>query len=166
MVQRYQLLIQTLPPGLFLSEILDIQAFFAAVTFRLMSHMSSLCSLEVGIDEIKMKNEVRQVIKLLQDKSDCYSGSCTAYNGFTTLRSLDHLLCGSKDGLNVCQIALYVPLIGKLQVKRNEQTSQADDEWSSEFLSALRLPNTSEQIFQPNPDSYMSLEPSIDLQNM
>ncbi|KAJ5974803.1 hypothetical protein N7481_008510 [Penicillium waksmanii] len=165
MVQRYQLLSQTLPPGLFLSEMLDIQAFSAAVTLLLISHMSSLCSLEVGMDKIKMKNEAGQVIKLLQDKSGYHSGSCTAYNGFTTLRSLDDLLCGRKNSLNVCQIAFYVPLIGKLQVKRNEQTSQADDEWSSEFLSALGLPNTSEQIFQPDPDSYMSLEPSIDLQN-
>ncbi|KAJ5365218.1 hypothetical protein N7517_008104 [Penicillium concentricum] len=164
MVQRYQLLRRTLPPGLFLSEILDIQAFSAAVTLLLISHMFSQCSLEVGIDKIKIKNEVGQVIQLLQDKSDCPSGSCIAYNGFTTLRSLDDLL--GENGFDVCQIAFHAPLLGKMQVKRNEQTSQSEDDWSSDFMSALGLCNAGEQIFQLNPDSYMSLEPSIDLQNM
>lgn len=166
MVQRYEFLSCRLPPGLFLSEMLDLQAFSAAVTLLLISYMLSIRSLDTVVDKIKINSEVGQVIKLLHEKSDGPHGSETAYTGFTTLCSLNDLLHGTKNGVDVRKIALRAPLLGKVQVKRNEHPSQADSYWPSQVLSAFGLCYRTENTANLNLDVNLSMGPSFDAENL
>ncbi|OJJ84482.1 fungal specific transcription factor domain-containing protein [Aspergillus glaucus CBS 516.65] len=119
LVQLYQFLSRRLPPGLFLSEMLDLQAFTAAATLLLISHMSSsIHFLDMGIDKIKISNEVGQVIKLLHPKPHGTSGSGIAHNGVTTLCSLNDMLRETENGVDLRQIAFHVLLLGKVQTQR------------------------------------------------
>jgi hypothetical protein len=166
-VQRYQLLSRRLPPGLFLSGMLDLQAFSAAVTLLLISHMISTRSLDVGVDKVKISNKVEQVIKLLHEKSDSPPSPGFAYDGFTALCSLHDLLRGADDSLDPRQIAFHAPLLGKVQVKRNENPPQGESYWSSELLSALGFCSASEQLafHSLNRNQFSSGEPSFDTEN-
>lgn len=161
MLQKYQFLGRKLPPGLFLSEILDLQAFSAAVTLLLMSHMSSVSFSDVGVDKVKASNEVGQVIKLLQEKSNCKLGCGIAYSGFITLCSLNDLLQEKEIGFNLRKSAFHAPLLGSVQVRRNDHFSQVESSWPMQMLSAFGLRNAtipfSDQIFDAN----TSVEPCL-----
>lgn len=163
MVQLYQVLGRKLPPGLFLSEVLDIQAFSAAVALLLISHMCCVRFYGAGIDKAKINNEVRQVINLLHEKSNGDPGSGVAHNGFTALCSLNGLLSEAENDHDPRQVVLHVPLLGKLNVRCNQHRSEASNYWSSQLLSTLGLCNEGEEI--PNQDFNFSLPmmPSFDV---
>jgi hypothetical protein len=168
-LQRYQILNRRLPPGLFLSEMLDLQAFSAAITLLLISHTSSVCPMDVGVDmgvdRIKIRNEVEQVIKLLHKKSDGPHGYGFAYNGFTTLRSLNDLLQGTENDLNRRKIAFHAPLLGKVQVRRNEHSFQEGTYWPSQILSALGFCNAEMPIPDLNMVTETSMQPCLHDEN-
>jgi hypothetical protein len=165
MVQRYQFLSQRLPPGLFLSEMLDLQVFSAAVTLLIVSHMSILHPVCVGVDRIKVRNEVGQVIEVLREKSHCTPRSRVAYNGFTTLCSLDDLLRRAENGVGPRQVAFDAPLIGKLRVTRDIDRSHDDDYWR-ELLSNLDpCDGGGEQYSHLNLDANICMEPFCDAEN-
>lgn len=167
LVQWYQFLSRRLPPGLFLSEMLGLQAFTAAATLLLISHMSSsIHFLDMGIDKIKISNEVGQVIKLLHQKPHGTPGSGIAHNGVTTLCSLNDMLRETESGVDLRQIAFHVLLLGKVHVRRNAHSSQADSPWSFQLLPGLGFFNTNEQFPPPSLDANMSIEPSFDAQNL
>lgn len=166
MLQRYQFLSRRLPRGLFISEMLDLQAFSAAVILLLMSHMSSVRFLGVGIDRIKISNEVRQVIELLHEKSDTFPSSENTRNSFTTLCSLDTFIRGTEGSVDLRQIDCHAPLLGKVQITRNGHPSQAGIHWSPQMLPALCLFNASDQLPYLQFDASMSMDPPFDTENV
>lgn len=153
LVQRYQFLRRMLPPGFFLSGMLDLQAFTATVILLLISHSSpSTHRLNLRIDKARIGNEVGQVIKLMREKSDSTPGSHFAQNGVTTLCSLNKLLQEDENATQVHQLTLKVPLLGKLNIRRNVRPSQApkaDNAWSFQVPSELGLWKPNEQLLPP-----------------
>ncbi|KAF9892267.1 hypothetical protein FE257_002044 [Aspergillus nanangensis] len=159
MVKLYQFLGRRLPPGLFLSRMLDIQAFSAAVTLLLLSQMPSVCS---AVDKVKISNEVGQVINILRERSDGSPDSGIAHHGFTTLCSLKSLFSRAADDLDLRQVAFHVPLLGKVQVRRNEHLPETDSCWSSQLLSTLGLCNVTEQFPDLDSDFHLPMGSSYD----
>ena len=163
LVQRYQYLSRRLPPGLFLSEMLDLQVFTAAATLLVISHMStSIHFLDIGVDKIKISNEVGQVIKLLHQKSRGTPGSGIAHDGVATLSSLNDMLRDTENGVYLRQIPFHVPLLGTVHVRRNAHSSQANNPWAFQLPSELGLFGTNEQFPPLSLNANMSMEPSFD----
>lgn len=170
LVQRYRFLGRRLPPGFFLSEMLDLQAFTAAVILLLISRIpSSVHFMNMGIDKARIKNEVGEVIHLMHERSHSTPGSGFAHDGVATLCSLDNLLQESENGVDLGQSALKVPLLGKVHIRRNAHSSQetrVDSPWSFQTLSGLGACNTNEQSFPLSLDTNLSIGSAYDAQNL
>lgn len=152
-VQRYQFLCRMLPPGFFLSRILDLQAFTAAVILLLTRKSWSSINLATSlIEKAKIENEVDQVIRLLRQRSRGLPGSHITHNAVNTILSLRKFLEEDEGVAQVHQITLNVPLLGRGHVRRNTCTSLATISTGSrpfELPSGSGSWNPSER-FSPN----------------
>jgi hypothetical protein len=115
-----------LPPGFFLSGMLDLQVFSATVVLLLTSHSSpSTNRFNLRIDKTRIDTVVGQVINLMRDRSDGAPNSDSAQNAASTLYALNHLLREDDNGNQMHQLTVKVPLLGKVHVRRNPRTLQA-----------------------------------------
>jgi hypothetical protein len=123
---RYQSIRRKLPSGFFSLNVLDLQAFTAAVLLLLMSHSSSLPDIQIfQVDKSGIEGIVAQVLQLMEENSAEGPGSDFAHRGAHTIRCLRDLFKQDESGGNlVNEMTANVPLIGRIWVRRNTQTSQ------------------------------------------
>ena len=155
-VNRYQLLRPRFPSGIFLAQIMDLQAFTASVVLLLTSHSSiSKERLNLRTNEAQVKDQVEEVIKLMNEKSCHITSSSFARHGATTLRSLQTLLREEDNNFHVQEMNLKVPLLGNVRIRRNKSPSQSSNIGSTESLHSQpesALWNSDGHI---NPQQYM-----------
>ncbi|KAI9372205.1 major facilitator superfamily domain-containing protein [Aspergillus egyptiacus] len=139
---RYQFLRRKLPSGFFALRLLDLQVFTAMVLLLLTSHTCpSQDQRSFQIDKTRLKGVVSQVIHLMEEKSKEGVGSDFAEHGATTIRALQDLL--QQDDIRssrMKELAVNVPLMGKIHVRRNfpaAQSSGSQDQPSSDPLARL-----------------------------
>ncbi|KAH0827670.1 putative C6 finger domain protein [Fonsecaea pedrosoi] len=138
--QRYQALRRMLPSGIFLSPILDLQAFTATTVLLLTSHTGpSSNHLDLEVNKARIQGIAAQVLKVMDEKSRDTTNASFARLGAMTIRSLNALLQQNSDAVNSRQLNLKVPLLGNVTVRRNIDPSQA--------------PSTDQQPFQVQPDT-------------
>jgi hypothetical protein len=145
LVQRYLLLGQSLPAGLFLSVMMDFQVFTAAGTLLLLSHtpcsINPMGSMGVEMDQLKMRYEVGQVIAALQKKAlNNTPGSGSAKDQAHALCTLGDLLERGDEGVNPSQRNFHVPLLGNVHIDRLIRVAPSDRHsslWSPHVLGAL-----------------------------
>lgn len=161
--QRYQFLRRKLPPGIFLSGILDLQAFTATVILLLTSHsLPSADRLALRVETAKIQGLVAQVIKVMRERSNETPGSGFAQTGATALSSLNNLLRQEEAAAHVPELTLNVPLLGNLHIRRNiPPASQAGNHRSSQTTPDLGLFKPSEHSF-PQEQGSSSLSPNTD----
>lgn len=136
---RYLFLRRMLPPGFFLSGMLDLQVFSATVVLLLTSHTSpSTNRFNLRIDKTRIDTVVGQVINLMRERSDGAPNSDSAQNVVSTLCALNHLFREDDSGDQMHQLTVKVPLLGKVHVRRNPRAWQA--------------PKADRPWFQPQPD--------------
>ncbi|EXL64970.1 hypothetical protein FOPG_18787 [Fusarium oxysporum f. sp. conglutinans race 2 54008] len=123
---RYQSIRRKLPSGFFSLNVLDLQAFTAVVLLLLMSHSSPLPDFQIfQIDKSGIEAVVAEVLQLMEEKSAEGPGSDFAHRGAHTIRCLCDLFKQDENGGNsVNEMTANVPLIGRIRVRRNTQTSQ------------------------------------------
>ncbi|KAL2871702.1 major facilitator superfamily domain-containing protein [Aspergillus lucknowensis] len=123
---RYQFLRRKLPSGFFTLRMLDLQVFTAMVLLLLTSHSSrSPDRHSFQIDKARLEGVVVQVIQLMEEKSKDGVGSDFAERGAKTLRSLRDLLQPEDSNTaRMQELAVNVPLLGRIRVRRNMQTTQ------------------------------------------
>ncbi|KAM5388176.1 hypothetical protein ACJA88_000040 [Fusarium oxysporum] len=123
---RYQSIRRKLPSGFFSLNVLDLQAFTAVVLLLLMSHSSPLPDFQIfQIDKSGIEGVVAEVLQLMEEKSAEGPGSDFAHRGAHTIRCLCDLFKQDENGGNsVNEMTANVPLIGRIRVRRNTQTSQ------------------------------------------
>ena len=143
--QRYQFLRRMLPPGFFLGQIMDLQAFTATTVLLLTSHRSlPMDRVNVNINKARIDGVIAEVIKLMGDKSNSVTGSDFARNGLATIRALNRLLQQDDNEAHVQEMTLKVPLLGKVHIRRNARKS-------GPFSEAINPPLPSELgIWKPN----------------
>ncbi|KAF4493677.1 Zn(II)2Cys6 transcription factor (Eurofung) [Fusarium agapanthi] len=123
--QMYQFIRRKLPSGFFSLNVLDLQAFTAVILLLLLSHSSPFPEVHsFQINKSALEAVVSQVILLMEEKSNTVLGSDFARRGAHTIRSLYHLLQQDEgSGSSMNEMTVNVPLIGKIRVRRNSQTS-------------------------------------------
>ncbi|KAL3442785.1 hypothetical protein BJX65DRAFT_286246 [Aspergillus insuetus] len=151
LVQRYLLLGQSLPAGLFLSEMIDFQVFTAAGTLLLLSHTPCLIdSMGAGMDQLKMRYEVGRVIAALQRKAlNNTPGSGSAKDQAHALCVLGDVLERGNQGANESQRDVYVPLLGGVHIRRLTRVAPAGRPrslWASQVPGALGISEPNEQF--------------------
>ncbi|EXJ90331.1 hypothetical protein A1O1_03430 [Capronia coronata CBS 617.96] len=135
--RRYQLVRRVFPSGMFLSRILDLQAFTATVVLILMSHSyPSTGRLDMQANKARVEARVLEVINLLEEKCRDSPGSSLTQRGLVTIRSLYTLLQQDWQGSDVQQLRLKVPLLGTVHVRRNEQGAPASEAHLPQALQA------------------------------
>lgn len=150
--QRYQSLRRTLPTGIFLSPILDLQAFTATVVLLLTSHSApSSDRVEFEARKARVHGIASQVLNVMDEKSREAGRASFARQGAITIRSLSQLLQQNGDGLAANQLSLTVPLLGNVNIRRNVDppiigTQQAAQYWNPNG-SAVSQPTASEMNF-------------------
>jgi len=118
----YQFLRQGLPPGIFVSRLLDLQALTASVVLLLTSHGSpSTEKFNLRSNKARIDTLVTSVIKIMDERSEC---SNFAQHSATTIRSLQALLQQDDDTPHMQQLTLKVPLIGSVHIRRNVNASE------------------------------------------
>ena len=123
--QRYQSLRRILPSGIFLSQILDLEAFTATVVLLLTSHSwPPMDRIVLETNQARIESVVAQVTKLMDEKSNDTNASNFAQHGVTIIRSLNTLLQQDGDASNVHQLRLKVPLLGNVHIRRNASPPQ------------------------------------------
>lgn len=126
----YRFLRGMIPPGIFCTRVLDLQVFIATVVLLLISH-SPLPSDRLGFcaDKAKTSSTVQAVTKLMTERSQDTTGAHFARNCVTTINSLHDLL--QQDGpIHSQDLALQVPLLGKVKVRRNFHHESQDSDRS------------------------------------
>jgi hypothetical protein len=144
LIQRYLLLGQSLPAGLFLSEMMDFQVFTAAGTLLLLSHTPcSINSMGSEMDQLKMRYEVGQVIAALQKKAlNNTPGSGSAKDQARALCALSDVLERGDQEVNPSQRNFHVPLLGDVHIDRLIRFAPSDRHsglWSPHVLGALEM---------------------------
>ena len=122
--RRYVSLRRKLPPGIFLSRVLDLQVFTASVVLLLTSHSSSSTIIKSSLDRRECDKLITDVFELLEERSHDIVGSDIARSGVSTLRSLHELFEQDANLTQAQQLSLNVPLLGKVQIRRNHRTKQ------------------------------------------
>jgi hypothetical protein len=123
---RYQFVRQRFPSGIFLSRIMDLQAFTAIVVLILTSHnSSSMNHLNWRTAGSQIESLVAQVTNLMEEQSNNDDGSKFAGDGVTAIRSLQTLLQQDKNGNHLQELSIKVPLLGNVRVRRNADISQS-----------------------------------------
>ncbi|KKK11851.1 hypothetical protein P175DRAFT_0559834 [Aspergillus ochraceoroseus IBT 24754] len=162
--QRYQFVRQRLPPGLFTSRLLDLQAFTATVVLLLTSNACpSVDRRSFQIDKARLEGIVSEVIKLMSERSKDTCGSDFAERGVHTLCALKELLQQDESAAHVQELTLNVPLLGKVHICRNPLTSRLPrphNQSSSEVLSHPYARNPGDQVVPAIRD-----DPSLLIQN-
>ena len=113
-----------LPTGIFLSPIMDLQAFTATVVLLLTSHSGPASErLDFHTNKARVHGIAAQVLKVMDEKSSDTGGANFARHGALTIRSLSGLLQQTDDGANSDQLSLKVPLLGNVNIRRNMDPS-------------------------------------------
>ncbi|KAL4894382.1 hypothetical protein BDV59DRAFT_207047 [Aspergillus ambiguus] len=137
-VQRYQFVRRTLNSGMFMSRVLDLQAFTATVVLLLTSHGSpSMDQYSIRIDKDQLETQVFRVIELMQEKSKDKAGADFAELGMRALCALNGLLKQGDNVAGVQGLTLNVPLLGKIHIRRNTGLASARPEMQSSGAMAV-----------------------------
>ncbi|KIX94587.1 uncharacterized protein Z520_09633 [Fonsecaea multimorphosa CBS 102226] len=124
--QRYQPLRRLLPSGIFLSPIMDLQAFTATIVLLLTSHSGpSSNHPDSEASKARVQGIAAQVLQVMDEKSRDVTNANFARLGALTIRSLNALLQQKGDTTNSRQLNLKVPLLGNVNVRLNISPSQA-----------------------------------------
>jgi hypothetical protein len=125
-VTRYLFLRQRIPSGIFICQIMDLQAFTATVVLLLTSYNSaSMERLNLKANETRIKGAVAQVVELMDRQSKKVTSSNVIRHGVTTIRSLQTLLQQDGNSSPQEELSLKVPLLGNVRVRRKDAALQA-----------------------------------------
>lgn len=127
-VKNYEYFIQTLPPGFFVSKMLDLHAFIAAVVLLLTSHNSPADRNSFRIDSSRLHDVAMGVADLMGERSQMKPGSDLAREGHNTLCALNRLLQQDYGTARDQDLTLKVPLLGKVHIRRNARQSSSNDQ--------------------------------------
>lgn len=123
LAQLYMSIRRKLPINIFISRLLDLQAFAAAVVLLLLTSHGSppMDRFNLRSNATRIENLVAQVVDTMNEKS---SSSNVARQAVGTIRALYTLL--QRDGSNpqVPELKLKVPLLGNVHIHRNVGPSQ------------------------------------------
>jgi hypothetical protein len=138
--EHYRFLRRGLPSGIFLSRCLDLQVFIATIVLHLTCQSSPCTSLpNTRVDQVKVDSVVTEVIEVMCAQSKNTAVSHFAQHCVKSIRSLKGLL-QKDDGVDLKELTLKVPLLGKVHVRRNcymrETASQYSVEVSAEAGSS------------------------------
>ncbi|EXJ57785.1 uncharacterized protein A1O5_12343 [Cladophialophora psammophila CBS 110553] len=155
--QRYQPLRRMLPSGIFLSPIMDLQAFTATIVLLLTSHSGpSSNRLDSEANKVRVQGIAAQVLQVMEEKSRDTTNSNFARLGALTIRSLNALLQQNNDAADSRQLNLKVPLLGNVNVRRNVDPSHAPAPTNQppfQVQSDTGLWRSHEQIVHQQPSS-------------
>ncbi|KAJ9603199.1 hypothetical protein H2200_012494 [Cladophialophora chaetospira] len=123
--QRYQALRRLLPSGIFLSPMLDLQAFTATVVLLLSSHSGPASDrADVQANKLRVQDIAAQVLKVMDERSRDGAGANWARQGAVTIRALHGLLRGGGETIHAGNLSLKVPILGNINVRRNTGHSE------------------------------------------
>jgi hypothetical protein len=123
--ERYQFLRRELPAGIFICQILDLQAFTATAVLLLTSHNStSMDRSTPSMNRAKVDDLVARFVKTMEENSTINPGFGFAQHGVAAIRSLNKLLQQDNEGSDLQELSLKIPLLGKVHIRRNS-TSRA-----------------------------------------
>ena len=122
--QRWRILRRSLPLGFFISRMMDLQVFTAAIVLLLATQSAGTLQDSVpGTNRIQLRECVAQTIDLLQEKAKDPVGSDVAGEAVQAIQSLTMLLEHKSDELEAdVYLKLTVPRLGKVHVRRNPET--------------------------------------------
>ncbi|PKY04122.1 hypothetical protein P168DRAFT_252931 [Aspergillus campestris IBT 28561] len=157
-VKKYEYLIQTLPPGFFVSKMLDLHAFIAAVVLLLTSHNSPADRHSFRIDSSRLQGVAMRVADLMGERSQMKPGSDLAREGHNTLCALNRLLQQDDSTIRDQDLTLKVPLLGKVHIRRNARQSSSVDQLPSQttIRPGIGADNTRSQEHMLTPSSYQA----------
>jgi hypothetical protein len=147
---RYQFLRRRFPSGMFLSRIMDVQAFTAVIVLLLTSQNSTL------MDHPNLRTTKSKIESLVMQVTDLMDSDATNFgqHGVNTIRSLQILLQQDTSTDPLQQLSINVPLLGNVRVRRNIHTAQSPN---------TRALNPDQNIQETNswgPDQQTGLRPS------
>lgn len=126
--ERYQFLRQELPAGIFICQLLDLQAFTATVVLLLTSHNSASMDRSMSsTNRAKVDGLVSRFVKTMEANFTLNPGFGFAQHGVAAIRSLKKLLEEDGESSDLQELSLKIPLLGKVHIRRN---------------SASRVPNS------------------------
>lgn len=131
-VKKYEYLTQTLPPGFFVSKMLDLHAFIAAVVLLLTSHNPPSDRHSFRIDGNRLQGVAMKVAGLMGERAQRKPGSDLAREGHNTLCALNRLLQQDGGTVRDQDLTLKVPLLGKVHIRRNARQSNPSDQLPSQ----------------------------------
>lgn len=122
--QRYEFLNRSLPPGFFVSRLLDLHAFIAAVVLLLSSHsMPSADQNSFRLDKGRLRDVALMIIHQMGERSKAKVGSEFAEEGSSALSALYTFLQHDDNNAARQNLTLKVPLLGKVHLCRNFRLS-------------------------------------------
>lgn len=131
LAKRYQVIRRSLPPGVFVSRLLDLHVFTATVILLLVSHSPTpMDCFNLRIDKPKIDDIVTGVLGVMTERSNNTTGSDFARKGAATLQSLTRLLQQDDATAYAQNLTLTIPLLGRVHIRRNlhpPQVPGADD---------------------------------------
>ncbi|KAF5862729.1 hypothetical protein ETB97_011271 [Aspergillus alliaceus] len=118
--RRYLSLRRKLPAGLFMSQMLDLQALTAAAVLLILSH--HICATDrpgFRVNVRHLHGVVAEVMNLIGERSKDPTNSQLTVEAFNTLRALSQLLRQDDHISEVQRLTVTVPLLGKIHIRRN-----------------------------------------------
>lgn len=123
--RRYIFLRRKLPPGIFVTRVIDLQAFTATAVLLLLSRNASPTDRRsFQVDTSHIQGVIAEVIKLMGQRSQDPAGFEFAEQAFNTLCALHQLLRQDENTASEQTLTLQVPLLGRLHIRRNVKSTQ------------------------------------------
>ncbi|KAE8150829.1 hypothetical protein BDV25DRAFT_104898 [Aspergillus avenaceus] len=117
--RRYLMLRRTIPPGLFVARVLDIQAFTAAAILFLLSHCAFPECHAFMIDRKEHHSVAKDVMELMRKTPDDASTTHLAADAYyKTLYSMNQLLQQERHSRKDDELDVTVPLLGRIHIRR------------------------------------------------
>lgn len=118
--ERYQFLRRELPAGIFICQLLDLQAFTATVVLLLTSHNSTSMDRSMSsMNRAKVDGLVARFVKTMEENFTMNPGFGFAQHGVAAIRSLNKLLQQDRESSDLQELSLKIPLLGKVHIRRN-----------------------------------------------
>ncbi|KAJ5649121.1 uncharacterized protein N7484_002844 [Penicillium longicatenatum] len=119
-ILRYLVLLEALPPGIFLYTMMELHTFTATVVLILLSHTPKTNhQFSLFVDKAKTEKEVEKVINLMRRRISNSPTSRIAESAVDTLSSLTSLLKEEENTTQGRKLMIDVPLLGKVHIQRN-----------------------------------------------
>lgn len=163
--QQYEFLNRVLPPGFFVSRLLDLHAFIAAVVLLLSSHSTSTTGRNsFRMDKGRLRNVAMRVIDLMSERSKAKVNADYAQEGSSALRALQTFLQhDDSNAVREQELTVKVPLLGKIHLRRNFPSSSGSKgghmQPPSDANTFAGIQNEP-PVFAPNEQTSLSMDAS------